>query len=232
MATTFLQMTNRVLRRLNEVALTEDTFGNARGLHATIKDAVIDAIKHVNRHPGNWPWNAAEHTMTLTTGVSEYSWPVNFKSAEWRTFQIQKDDTWNVLDSTLIPIDRDVWYERFRDDTDNYTSSWTIPRYVFESHGHGFAVSPTPDRDYTLTFRYYVSANELVNWNDELAIPDQWNDAVYYHAVSAAQSFKENAEQAQYYDQMFREAIREMEVVLLHRSDYFRDTRVNVRHAR
>lgn len=220
-------MTNRVLRRLNDVELSEDNFDAARGLQATIKDAVVDAVKHVNRHPGNWPWNAVQHTMTLTAGTSEYAWPSTFKSAEWRTFQIQKNDTLDADATTLRMIDRDVWYEQYRDRTLQDTGSWSLPHAVFESHGNGFGVYPTPDKDYSVTFRYYKTSSDLVNFDDELDIPDQWNDAVFYHAVSAGHSFKENIEQAKLFEQMFNHTVEEMATILLHRSDYFRDTRVN-----
>lgn len=224
---TFLGMTNRVLRRLNDVPLTTDNFTTARGIQATIKDAVVDAIRHINRHPGGWPWNAVQHTMTLSAGTPEYAWPLYFKSAEWRTFQIQKDDTLGAQTTTLKLIDRDVWYHQYRGRSLQNESSWDIPRSVFESHGNGFGVYPTPDKDYEITFRYYSYPVEPEEATDEINIPEQWHDAVFYHALSAGHSFKENEEQAQRYDRMFKETVEEMAVILLHRSDYFRDTRVN-----
>ena len=44
MATTYLDITNEVLRELNEVPLTTSNFGNAKGLQAFVKDTVNKAI--------------------------------------------------------------------------------------------------------------------------------------------------------------------------------------------
>ena len=40
MATTFLTLTNELLRRLNEVTLTTDTFATAKNVQAIAKDAI------------------------------------------------------------------------------------------------------------------------------------------------------------------------------------------------
>ena len=40
MATTFLQLTNELLRELNEVALTSSTFANAIGVQQHAKDLI------------------------------------------------------------------------------------------------------------------------------------------------------------------------------------------------
>jgi len=40
MATTYLELTNELLRELNEVALTSTTFGAALGVQQHVKDSV------------------------------------------------------------------------------------------------------------------------------------------------------------------------------------------------
>lgn len=44
MATTYLDITNEVLRELNEVPLTSANFGNAKGIQKFVKDAVNKSI--------------------------------------------------------------------------------------------------------------------------------------------------------------------------------------------
>ena len=93
MATTFIDLTNKVLRRLNEVELTSSDFSSASGVQALAKDSVRDAIAKVNQAEFEWPFKSAEHTQVMAVGQEEYTWPTFFKVAEWNSFQIQKDDS-------------------------------------------------------------------------------------------------------------------------------------------
>ena len=48
MATTFLTLTNDVLRELNEIELTSSTFASAKGIQSFVKDAVNKSLKDVS----------------------------------------------------------------------------------------------------------------------------------------------------------------------------------------
>ncbi len=50
MATTFLTLTNELLRRLNEVTLTTDTFAGAKNVQAIAKDSINSSIRENRRH--------------------------------------------------------------------------------------------------------------------------------------------------------------------------------------
>ena len=52
---TFLDLTNRALRRLNEVELSSSDFSSARGIQASAKDAINSAILDLNRQQFEWP---------------------------------------------------------------------------------------------------------------------------------------------------------------------------------
>ena len=77
---TFLDLTNRVLRRLNEVELTSGDFTSARGIQAAAKDGINSAVFDLNRQQFTWPFNAAEELTTLVIGQTEYSNPNNLKT--------------------------------------------------------------------------------------------------------------------------------------------------------
>ena len=123
MATTFQDLTNKVLRRLNEVELTSSDFASATGVQALAKDAVRDSIGKINQAEFEWPFNSAEHTQVLSVGQEEYTWPTFFKVAEWNSFQIVKDESLGVDSQQLRFIERDVWYREFRDLDDNAGTS-------------------------------------------------------------------------------------------------------------
>ena len=47
MASTYLQLTNEVLRDMNEVELTSTTFASSRGVQTTVKDYINRAISDI-----------------------------------------------------------------------------------------------------------------------------------------------------------------------------------------
>ena len=49
MAESFLTFTNKVLARLNEVALTSTTFSSARGIQVQAQNAVNEAVRYINQ---------------------------------------------------------------------------------------------------------------------------------------------------------------------------------------
>ena len=62
---TYLELTNGVLNRMNEVELTTATFANARGFQIQCKNAVNDSVNYLNQREFGWPFNHATQTQTL-----------------------------------------------------------------------------------------------------------------------------------------------------------------------
>lgn len=220
MGNTFLDMANKLLRRINEVEMTETNFVGARGVQALAKDAIVDTISKINATKFEWPFNAYEHTITLIPGINEYAWPVRFKVADWNSFQIQKDAELNIQAKTLRRINRDQWYSYQRDfDRDTDPLGRRQPMYIFESHGTGFGVTPSPNREFILKYRYYVHPEVLVNPNDQTTIPAEYeyvimNGALWYMAL-----FKENEEHADRLQQRFKEDLTDMTNILIQKPD-------------
>lgn len=229
---TYIEIVNRVLRRLVETPLTANDFGNARGLQATVKDAVRDVISKINNHYHKWPFNAAQHTMSLVIGQEEYGWPVGLSEIDWNSFYIEKDQSLNIKTKKLKKISKDDWYNKLKaldDDTDPLGKN--APDYVFEAHGQGFGVSPSPDEEYVLKFRYWLIPELPVNHDDDINIPDNWDYLVVDGALTLMKMFKENAEMSQILKRDFDKDLRTMRTVLVNDYDYMQDTRVDVRNA-
>ena len=91
MAETYLTLTNKVIARLNEVALTSTTFSSARGIQIQCQNAVNESIRFINQREFNYPFNHATETKTLTAGVVRYSLPTSTKTVDYNTFRIVKD---------------------------------------------------------------------------------------------------------------------------------------------
>lgn len=227
MASTFLHLTNRLLRRVNDVEIPEADFSNTRGVQTLAKDAIIDSISKINQQRFEWPFNAALHTQQLAVGQEEYSFPQYFKVVDWTSFQIQKNDSLGIYHKKLRFIDRDEYTKRFKDtDDDAGASGLSIPTLVFPSHGNGYGVSRSPDQAYSLQFKYFLTQSELSNHSDVSRIPTPYDNVIIDGALFYLYMYKGNAESAGIIAQVFRNSLKNMQHILMPEFDQLHDTRV------
>ena len=227
MPTTYIDLCNQVLRRLNEVEIAQADFGNVRGVQALVKDAVKASVAKINQQEYEWPFNAASHTITLVAGQNEYTWPDFYKAADFNSFQIQKDDGLGTGYRTLKTMDRDEWYQRHRDeDYDTGTAGRGVPEFVFDGHGNGFGVTPVPDKAYTLKFKYYLNYSDISAYNDVTRIPSSYDTVLIDGALYHLYMFKDNLESAQAAFMNFERGIKNLQTLYINNFDYIRDTRV------
>lgn len=227
MPTTYIDLCNKTLRRLNEIEIAPADFGNVRGVQALVKDAVRASIQKINQSEYEWPFNAAEHSQALTVGQTEYSWPTALKVVDWESFQIQGNDSQNVEFQVLDYINRDEWYDKYRDD--DYAAGNAgrdVPRFVFPSHGSGFGVSPSPDKAYTLKFRYYLNTVTLSNALDESRVPEDFDHVIIDGALYQMYMFKDNPESAQLSFQAFERGVKDLQSVYINKFSYVYDRRI------
>ena len=71
--TTFLHLTNQLLRRLNEVEIAEAAFNTVLGVQALAKDSVQNSIRQINQAEFEWPFNATNADQVFTIGQEEYT---------------------------------------------------------------------------------------------------------------------------------------------------------------
>ena len=225
---TFIELCNMVCRRLNEVEIAPEDFQNTRGIQSLVKDAVKAAVAKINQAEFEWPFNAAEHTELLVPGQNEYTWPDAFKVADYNSFQIVQDSTLGVGFKTLKLIERDAWYKHGRDkDYDAGAAGRGIPDFVFAGHGSSFGVTQSPDKAYTLRYRYYLNYSDLKNYDDVSRIPSSFNTVLINGALYHMYMFRDNAEAAATTNEAFKAGLKDLQILLLNNYEYLRDTRVN-----
>ena len=115
MAYNYLGLVNDVNKRLNEVELIKrdspsvvDTFSNAIGEYAMVKDAINVAIRQINQYEFSYPFNSSVNSSTLTPGVTRYTIPTNTKHIDYKTSRIKKDTTLNTSGNNLSTM---TYYE-------------------------------------------------------------------------------------------------------------------------
>ena len=91
MALTYLELTYDVLTRMNEVVLTSTNFTNARGVQVQAKNAINEAIRHINQKEFAYPFNHASNSSTVVPGVVRYTIPTGTKYIDYNTARIKKN---------------------------------------------------------------------------------------------------------------------------------------------
>jgi hypothetical protein len=216
-----------VLRRINEVEIAQADFGTVRGVQALVKDAVRAAIAKINQAEFEWPFNASEHTQVLTAGRTEYDWPDYFKIADFNSFQIQKDDSLATGYKTLSAIERDDWYRDYRDtDYEAGSAGRGVPDFVFPSHGTGFGVTPSPDKAYSVRFRYYLNYADLTAYDDVTRIPESFDTVIVDGALYHLYMFKDNLDAANAAFIAFQSGLKDLQTLYINSYQSVRDTRI------
>jgi|TARA_R110000782_G_scaffold50219_1_gene109017 hypothetical protein len=105
MALTFLELTNEVLIRMNEVALTSSSFSDARGVQVQSQNAVNEAIRHINQKEFAYPFNHATNSSTLVPGVVRYTIPTGTKYIDYNTARIKRNIDVNSSGTNLTKLD-------------------------------------------------------------------------------------------------------------------------------
>ena len=72
MALTYLTLTNEILTRMNEVTLTSANFTDARGVQVQCKNAVNEAIRHINQKEFGYPFNHASIKPDKTVNAAAH----------------------------------------------------------------------------------------------------------------------------------------------------------------
>jgi hypothetical protein len=113
MAETYLTLTNKVIARLNEVALTSSTFSSARGIQVQCQNSVNESIRYINQKEFQYPFNHATDTEVLVAGTVRYSIPANAKTLDYNTFRIVKDSTLSVNGGRLSIVNYNDYLNSF-----------------------------------------------------------------------------------------------------------------------
>ena len=105
MALTFLTLANDVITRMNEVTLTASNFTDARGVQVQCKNAVNEAIRHINQKEFGYPFNHASNNSVLVPGTSRYTVPASTKHIDYNTARIKRNTDLSTSGGNLAKLD-------------------------------------------------------------------------------------------------------------------------------
>ena len=241
MATTYLDLSNEVLRELNEVVLTSGTFASATGIQSFVKDAINKSLFDVANAEPQLPFFSAgvsgstdpfygNVTVATVAGqrwytlkASSSSITSDYAAVDWDDFYIT---TINVSGESAPYTSTGLKYltladwKRYYRDTENAddadTQNYGEPRYVYKSPDHRkFGLSPMPDKVYNVHFYAFEKPTALSAYNDTIPMPEQYSNVLTARTRYYVHQFKENIQQAAMALDDYRKALRHMKSNLI-----------------
>ena len=241
MATTYLDLTNEVLRELNEIPLTSANFSSAVGLQQFTKDAINKSIFDIANEEPQLPFLAVGEsgetdpfygnvTVASVAGTRWYelkasssSLKDDYASIDWDDFYIT---TINVSGETAPFVSRGLKFlsladwTRYHRDTENVddadSQSYGEPTYVIKSpDNRKFGLSPIPDKVYNVHFYAFTKPTELSAFGDVITLPDQYSNLITARARYYTWQFKESPQQAAFAMDDYKRGMRQMKSNLI-----------------
>lgn len=214
MSTTFLNLTNELLRRLNEVQIDVNDFGGVRNVQALAKDAINSSIREILQDAQEWYFTLQTTTQTMTIGTGTYSFPADYSKADWDTFYIRELNDTNIPQRLhLITYDEYIKYHRTEEDQSG-TGGYAVPKYVYLTMDQKFGVSPVPDAAYVVEYRYWKFPADLSTATDTMIIPNRFKHVVIDGAMMYMMQFRSNDQSYAFHRDKFEKGIRMMRRLL------------------
>lgn len=230
MAYDFIGLVNDVNRRLNEVELVGGTGANAnfltaKGEYGMVKDAVNAAVRYINQHEFEWPFNHIEETETLTAGIVRYAYPADAKTINFNTFRIKRNDTFGNSTVKLKNISYEEYLQRYADlEYDTSTGIRGLPSRVFRAPSQEFGIINPPDKAYEVVYEYYRLPVDLINDTDVPSVPEQFRYVIVNGAMYFAYMFRGESQESNMMQSRFEQEIKQMRSLYINRYDYVRST--------
>jgi len=216
---TFLSLTNELLRRLNEVQIDQADFANVKNVQALAKDAINSAIRQMLQDAQEWPFTLVTYEQTLVAGTNAYNFPADYSKADWDTFYIKQLTSENNTPKklNLITYDQYLTYYRSVEDLSGETGR-TDPDYVYMTQDTKFGVTPVPDASYVVEYRYWKYPADLIAFDDTAVIPDRFKHVVIDGAMMYMMLFRSNEQSATMHSQKFEDGIKMMRRLVVDQS--------------
>ena len=253
MATTYLQLTNELLREFNEVELTSSNFSSSVGVQSHIKDLVNRAyLDMVNEEP-QWPFLAVGESgstdpmygnvyVETTAGTRWYELKAasssivdDYSYVDWDNFLLTtvgvsgESAPYTIRNLRFTSIEE--WKDYFRvsqnkDDADE-AEGVTPDRVIKSPDKRQFGLSPIPDQVYRIYYYAYNLPTELSAHGDAIVFPDLYVPVLINRARYYMHQFKDNNQGAAFALEDYKRGLNTMKLHLMEPTpNYVKDDRI------
>jgi len=253
MSTSYLDLTNELLRELNEVTLTNGTFSTAVGVQQHVKDSLNRAYFDIANEEPQWPYLAVNESgqtdpmygntyVETVAGTRFYELKpassditTDYGSVDWDNFYLTTVDvageTAPYTARNLSYMTTEAWkdFRRISENLDDAdTQQYGVPSNVIRSpDSRKFGLSPIPDKVYRIWFYAWNLPEKLVNATDTVVFPEMYTAVLLAKARYYIWQFKDNPQAAAFALEDYKKGLRSMRSNLLEPTpSYFKDDRM------
>jgi hypothetical protein len=236
MATTYLKLTNELLRESNEIALTAANFSSSIGIQQFAKDCINKAYNDIVSSEPRWSFLATGEsgatdpfygnvyvetvagTRWYELKASSSSLITDYGAVDWNDFYLTtigvSGASTPYTSRNLSFITAEEWKDHYRaseniDDAD--TQTYGEPRTVIRSpDGRKFGVSPIPDKVYRVWFFAWDLPTALDAHGDTIVFPDMYTPVLLSRARYYMHQFKDNPQASAFALDDYKKGLRQM----------------------
>ena len=238
---TYLNLTNELLRELNEVVLTSSNFGDAVGIQAHAQDCINRAYSDIVMAEPQWAFLATGEsgatdpfygnvyvetvagTRWYELKASSSSITADYGSVDWDNFYLTTIGVSGVsspyTSQNLKFVTTEEWKDHLReseniDDAD--TQNYGEPKFVIRSpDARKFGVSPIPDKIYRVWFFAWDLPTALDAHGDATVFPDVYSPVLMARARYHFHQFKDAPQQAAFALEDYKKGLKQMRSALM-----------------
>ena len=238
---TYLNLTNELLRELNEVALTSSNFGDAVGIQAHAQDCINRAYSDIVMAEPQWAFLATGESgatdpfygnvyVETVAGTRWYelkesssSITADYGSVDWDNFYLTTIGVSGAsspyTSQNLKFVTTEEWKDHLReseniDDAD--TQNYGEPKFVIRSpDARKFGVSPIPDKVYRVWFFAWDLPTALDAHGDATVFPDVYSPVLMARARYHFHQFKDAPQQAAFALEDYKKGLKQMRSALM-----------------
>ena len=238
---TYLNLTNELLRELNEVVLTSSNFSDAVGIQAHAQDCINRAYSDIVMAEPQWAFLATGEsgatdpfygnvyvetvagTRWYELKASSSSITADYGSVDWDNFYLTTIGVSGAsspyTSQNLKFVTTEEWKDHLReseniDDAD--TQNYGEPKFVIRSpDARKFGVSPIPDKVYRVWFFAWDLPTALDAHGDATVFPDVYSPVLMARARYHFHQFKDAPQQAAFALEDYKKGLKQMRSALM-----------------
>ena len=238
---TYLNLTNELLRELNEVVLTSSNFSDAVGIQAHAQDCINRAYSDIVMAEPQWAFLATGEsgatdpfygnvyvetvagTRWYELKASSSSITADYGSVDWDNFYLTtigvSGASTPYTSQNLKFVTTEEWKDHLReseniDDAD--TQNYGEPKFVIRSpDARKFGVSPIPDKVYRVWFFAWDLPTALDAHGDATVFPDVYSPVLMARARYHFHQFKDAPQQAAFALEDYKKGLKQMRSALM-----------------
>ena len=247
---TYLNLTNELLRELNEVVLTSSNFSDAVGIQAHAQDCINRAYSDIVMAEPQWAFLATGEsgatdpfygnvyvetvagTRWYELKASSSSITADYGPVDWDNFYLTTIGVSGAsapyTSQNLKFITTEEWKDHLREsenEDDANAQSWGEPKFVIRSpDARKFGVSPIPDKVYRVWFFAWDLPTALDAHGDTTVFPDVYTPVLMARARYHFHQFKDAPQQAAFALEDYKKGLKQMRSALMNPTPNYMST--------